>query len=356
MTDRHAVAAADTPSHDGVWSKPRYQNQGQRDYLPRVVGLALGALAVASVLYESDAAPGWWAVLVMHGLIWPHVTYLLGRRSPDPDRLEYRSLLIDSLLIGMWAAVIQFSLMVSGLIISMAWMNNMAVGGEPFFFKGLLATAAGIALGVVVAGAGWMPEPSLLQAMCSLPMLLSYPQLIGLRDHRINKRLNEKRRTLEKMSQVDGLAGVNNRPYWEYLARTEFNRARRQGWNCSLMLLDVDHFKEFNDAHGHVAGDEIIRTIGRVLRESTRGEDPVGRYGGEEFAAVLTGAAASEAVAKANAIREAVVGHKGGAGPVSVSVGVAELTPEIDGFTDWLERADEALYRAKNAGRNRVAQ
>lgn len=356
MTDRSLLTGSKALASERAWPQKRYRDQAQRDYFPRCAGLALGALAVGSVLYESDAAAGWWVLLVINGLAWPHVAFRLARRSRDPELFEHRNLLLDSVLIGMWAAVAQFSLLVSALILSMAWMDNIAVGGERLFLKGLAATFVGIGVGMTLAGPAWRPEPTLLQAVFCLPMLMIYPQLIGLWDHRINKRLHEKRRTLEKLSQLDGLAGVNNRQYWEHLARVEFNRARRYGLQCSLVLLDIDHFKEFNDAHGHVAGDEVIRRIGRVLLDSTRLEDPIGRYGGEEFAVILTGADKDASVAKAEAIRQAVSDESGAAASISISAGVAELTPETVDFTAWLERADQALYRAKAGGRNRVAE
>jgi len=332
----------------------RYRDQAHRDYLPRTLGLGMGAVAVGSVLYETGAAPVWWALLFFNGFLWPHLALLLARRSDDPEHLEYGNLLVDSALVGMWIAVMQFNLIVSGVIASMVWMDNMAVGAERFFLKGLVATAIGVALGLVLAGPGWTPEPTLLQAACSLPMLLIYPQLIGLWDNRLNRRLHEKRKALERLSQLDGLSGVNNRQYWEFLARGEFNRAGRHDLRCSVVLVDIDRFKEFNDTHGHVAGDEVIRMVGRILRACVRREDPIGRYGGEEFVVVLTGADADAAQAKADRIRETVTRDSGEYGRITVSAGVAELTPGIETFTDWIECADRALYRAKRLGRDRV--
>ena len=216
-----------------------------------------------------------------------------------------------------------------------------------------LASAIGVSLGLLIAGIGWRPEPSLLTVACVIPMLLVYPLLIGWWSNRILRRLQEKRRALERLSQLDGLSGLNNRQYWEYLARSEFGRTRRHGSPCSLLLLDIDRFKEFNDAHGHLAGDAVIRSVGRILREKVRIEDTAGRYGGEEFAVVLTGTGAEGALTKAEEIRECVrqTGrqHPG----LTVSIGVAELKPDIADFTDWVDRADRALYRAKALGRDR---
>lgn len=338
---------------DGVPARRRYPDQARRDYLPRIIGLGLGAVAVGSVLYEAGAAAGWWILLVVNGFVWPHLAFFLARRGEDPTRFENCNLLLDSALVGLWIAVMQFNLLVSGVIAAMVWMDNSTVGGMRFFLMGLAATAIGVVAGGLLAGFAWMPEPTLLNVICSLPMLLIYPQLIGWWTNRILRRLHEKRRMLERLSQLDGLSGLNNRQYWEFLARGEFNRARRQDTPCSLLLLDIDRFKEFNDAHGHVAGDEIIRRMGRVLRGCVRLEDPIGRYGGEEFAIVLTGAGAGEALAKAEDIRETVTRESRDNGGLTVSIGVAELESDIDDFTVWVEHADRALYRAKALGRDR---
>lgn len=354
MDDRSAPATGTGTADVAAWSRRRSRDQSQRDYFPRGVGLALGAIAVGSVLYTSGAGWAWWVLLLLNAFAWPHIAYVLARRSADPERFEHANLMLDSVFVGVWVAVMQFNLLVSGLIAGMVWMDNMAVGAERFFLKGLAATALGVAVGILLVGPGWAPEPTLLQTVCSLPMLLIYPQLIGLWDNRITRRLNEKRRTLEKLSQLDGLSGLNNRQYWEYLARAEFNRVRRRDLRCSMVLLDIDRFKEFNDTHGHIAGDAVIRTVGRVLHAHTRREDPIGRYGGEEFALILTDADAQAALAKAEDIRAAIHRESRDRHAITISAGVAELTADLDDLSTWIERADEALYRAKHRGRNRV--
>ena len=124
-------------------------------------------------------------------------------------------------------------------------------------------------------------------------------------------------------------------------------------------MLDVDHFKSFNDSHGHAAGDALLVAIARALQANTRGEDLVCRYGGEEFTVVLVDAAREDALRRAEEIRSAlgavVVQHlRQTLGPRSVSIGLAMLPDDGQTPDTLLQQADAALYRAKRAGRNRV--
>ncbi|WP_258868090.1 GGDEF domain-containing protein [Alkalilimnicola ehrlichii] len=121
----------------------------------------------------------------------------------------------------------------------------------------------------------------------------------------------------------------------------------------------MDHFKYFNDTFGHQAGDEVLRTVASVLRRNVRESDIAGRYGGEEFGVVLVNTRADAAVYFAERLRKeiekATVTMDGRVLQVTVSLGVAALTPAIANHQEWIEQADLALYRAKNAGRNRVS-
>ena len=165
---------------------------------------------------------------------------------------------------------------------------------------------------------------------------------------------------LARSSVTDGLTGVFNRRHLDESLLREVRRSGRTGLPVALLLVDIDHFKSVNDRFGHLAGDECLRLVAAALRQSAaRASDLVARYGGEEFALVLPGLAAGQALDVAERVRAAVEAivftHGGQRVPVTVSVGVvAEVTPPSLGVDDLVARADAALYRAKETGRNRV--
>jgi diguanylate cyclase (GGDEF)-like protein len=167
---------------------------------------------------------------------------------------------------------------------------------------------------------------------------------------------------LRQLAHSDGLTGVANRRRFEEFLSAEWRRAARSQLPVSLILLDIDHFKRFNDAYGHDAGDECLRRVASVLRGAVqRPSDLVARFGGEEFAIVMGGTDRDGAVAVArqvNATIEALhIPHRGteGGGRVTISAGVATMIV-AEGLTEaaLIRAADEALYRAKAAGRNRI--
>lgn len=176
------------------------------------------------------------------------------------------------------------------------------------------------------------------------------------------QQLREANALLSELSIRDGLTGLFNRRHFDAVFDTEFRRAARTRTSISLLMIDVDYFKAFNDTYGHQHGDECLREISRVLEEEPRrGHDCTARYGGEEFAIVLPGANAKAAMSIAESIREAVlelkIEHAGsGTGRfTTVSIGVCSRMPKIGESTEaMLHDADTALYMAKELGRNRV--
>lgn len=164
----------------------------------------------------------------------------------------------------------------------------------------------------------------------------------------------------EKHATTDALTGLSNRHAMEETFPREVRRCVQNREPVSLIMIDVDRFKEFNDRFGHVAGDRALSAVGHVLRNHFRPRDHLVRFGGDEFAVLLPGIAADEAVAIAERVRDAVAGTTGGGKdsliqvPVEISMGVAERR-EDDTFEGLLRAADEALYRAKDAGRNKVS-
>ncbi|MGE0493118.1 MAG: diguanylate cyclase [Vulcanimicrobiota bacterium] len=162
---------------------------------------------------------------------------------------------------------------------------------------------------------------------------------------------------VERLATTDELTGANNRRHFFARAEEEFRRADRLGHSLCLALFDIDHFKKFNDTYGHAVGDLVLSTTSKRCQACLRSIDIMGRYGGEEFAVVLVGTGLDDAVATADRLRRAVGDEPFDTphGPlqVSISLGVA-LRGSDEAVETVLERADQALYRAKDAGRNRV--
>jgi diguanylate cyclase (GGDEF)-like protein len=165
-------------------------------------------------------------------------------------------------------------------------------------------------------------------------------------------------RELQRAARVDFLTGVCNRRAIDDLAQRTIAAARRHGMPLSIMIIDVDHFKRINDAHGHQAGDVALVETVRRIRDSLRAEDLVGRLGGEEFVVVMPNTDGDSAIAAAERIRAAFASLPmqigGSAMSITVSVGVSLLAPGDSLFSHLLRRADHAMYAAKAAGRDRV--
>ncbi len=172
---------------------------------------------------------------------------------------------------------------------------------------------------------------------------------------------------LEQRSRTDGLTGLANRMAAEDGLRALMRAVRRYHAPAAVLMLDIDHFKRVNDRHGHAAGDAVIRALAQMLREASREVDLPGRYGGEEFVIGLAHTDLAGAVQFAERLRLRIAesqvkapapeGAARGDGPLiayTVSIGVAEMRATDDGIEDSLRRADAALYRAKQTGRNRV--
>lgn len=190
-------------------------------------------------------------------------------------------------------------------------------------------------------------------------LLVVLSERVRLHNHFIAESIGDWRK-IAKHATTDALTGLGNRHAMEDTFPREVNRCLKNGKPASLIMIDVDRFKKFNDLFGHVAGDRALSAVARILGAQFRPRDLLVRYGGDEFAVLLPDVCEKEALVVAERVRTAVSGDTESSKdslitvPINVSMGIADTNSHSD-FDALLKAADAALYRAKHAGRNTVS-
>jgi diguanylate cyclase (GGDEF)-like protein len=233
----------------------------------------------------------------------------------------------------------------------------------PIIFLSALNKDEDLEKGIAAGGDDYLRKPVSEVVLCA--KVRAMQRIIQIRQSLLvlTRKLDTANHELKRLSSLDGLTGIPNRRHFDEVLAREWRRALRQGADLSIIMCDVDFFKQYNDAYGHQEGDECLRQVSKALTTSMdRGGDLVARYGGEEFVSVLADTSSDGAVFVAERMREAVVQlnlkHPNDSfGQVTASFGIASARafPEINPLT-ILAAADRALYQAKREGRNRVCR
>jgi diguanylate cyclase (GGDEF)-like protein len=163
---------------------------------------------------------------------------------------------------------------------------------------------------------------------------------------------SQEKKQFVELSIKDGLTGVYNRRFLDIFMTNKIATLKRSGDNFSLIMVDLDHFKNYNDTNGHQAGDQLLRKACELFQGSLRGEDMIFRYGGEEFVIYLDRANKNKAFLVAERIRNLVALYM----PTTISGGISSFPEDGDQLSELVEKTDKALYRAKEGGRNRICQ
>ncbi len=321
-----------------------------------------------------------WGLMALQFLVYPHLAYLRAHRSADPLAAELWNLRLDSFCFGIWAAVLGFPLWLSFVAIVCSCINLAAFAGARGLMQSLAATGAGILLTFTLGGAGpFAPDTSLAVSLLCIVAMASYLALfaqgvnsrtLALHETRLKLRqsesaLQDKLQAIEALQEQlreqanrDPLTGLYNRRYLDDSLQRELDRCAREGLPLSLLLIDLDHFKQINDSHGHAAGDAVLYRVSALLLQHMRSSDICCRWGGEEFLLVLPGVGLDAAAERAELCRR-VVAEQGSTETlpcaVTLSIGVATCAAEAGTAPAALiDAADRALYRAKAEGRDRV--
>jgi diguanylate cyclase (GGDEF)-like protein len=251
------------------------------------------------------------------------------------------------LLLMVWFVALLFVVGLAGMVEVVALSAVMAVG--------YLATAA---LSLARGGPGSLGMEVTVTLVFMIICVYSGVVFERLRRERLE--MQALRRSLAELALTDPLTGLPNRRQFEETLRTELARTRRHGGPCSVVMIDVDHFKNYNDLLGHPAGDAALRQLAVVIRGHLRLGDVGARYGGEEFGLILTNTDKREASEAVERLRWVIETHPfvrrdvQPGGKLTISAGIATSPEDGDSYESLVQKADVALYLAKSAGRNHV--
>ena len=336
---------------------PRRQ-MPRRIYPLRILGMGLGSMVVATVLWERQASPLAWTALLLATLVWPHVAYLLTRRAADPYAAEVRNLLIDSALVAALVPLMHFNLLPSVMLLTLTMMDKITTGIRGLWARSLPGMAGAAVAGAAFNGFQWAPETSMPVILACLPVMVLHTLSVSLVSYRLIRRVSRQNQLLDELRRIDALTGLYDRGHWQEQAEATLHRHHATDEPACLVMLDIDHFKQINDQHGHTVGDEVLRALARIVLSNVRATDCAGRYGGDEFAIVLRGMHLDGATAVAHRIREQVQAlqlHDMPGLQFTTSMGVATADHRHSSLRAWTNAADAELYQAKAAGRNRVS-
>ena len=344
----------------------------------RTAAFLSGLFCISLHISDLSVHPALWGALLIQFLLVPHILYLRARQSEDQLEAELNNTLIDACAFGFWSGLLGFPIWISFIFLVGAFVNPTAFRGITGCIRGLTCYAVAGAVGYAIAGFEFRPDTSLGVSLLAISTVTIYLLTVALGVyrrslslHRAKQTLKDKelnlQRQLTEITQLqhqlkeqatkDPLTGLFNRRYLETTLERALATHDRSGTAVSVVLIDIDHFKQINDQHGHPAGDQVLQKLAALMRQIVRANDVVARMGGEEFIVLIEGGRAQDAFESAERIRATWEGISHDLQGVSIqstlSAGVANLLPG-ESISSLIRRADIALYEAKSAGRNQV--
>ena len=265
---------------------------------------------------------------------------------------------MDSALAVVLVTLMHFNLLPSVLLVTLTMVDKITTGIRGLWARSLPGMAGAAVAGAAFNGFQWAPETSMPVILACLPVMVLHTLSVSLVSYRLIRRVSRQNQLLDELRRIDALTGLYDRGHWQEQAEATLRRHHATDEPACLVMLDIDHFKQINDQHGHTVGDEVLRALARIVLSNVRATDCAGRYGGDEFAIVLRGMHLDGATAVAHRIREQVQAlqlHDMPGLQFTTSMGVATADHRHSSLRAWTNAADAELYQAKAAGRNRVS-
>jgi diguanylate cyclase (GGDEF)-like protein len=356
-------------------------------YGMRTMSFAILFVASTAQFIGRGYSPYFWCFLVALLLIYPHLQYWRACRSDDPVKTELNSMVVDSVLLGVFIVVIEFSQWIAFSAVIGTLVNTRLINtGWHGLPKTIVAIFLGCGIAFAIVGFHFSPETNPYSTIFCIICLTSYILAIGhfgfsrnlqLRSIReklelreqdlitVNENLEKKlheidelQNQLQDQANRDPLTGLYNRRYLDATLEREIARCQREGQSLALIMCDIDYFKTINDTYGHQAGDEVLMQFGSMLSIMVRTCDVACRYGGEEFILLLPTMPLDIAMQRAEKLRQMFADNIVEFGDFrlqrTASIGVAIYPQHGKSAHELIKSADRALYDAKAAGRDRV--
>lgn len=365
-----------------VRSKIR-ESQSRRFYMLRIIGCICGFLAVSTTFYHLEVPVAYWLYAVIGCFMWPHIAYFMSIHSRDINNAEKRNCIIETFLGAVLLPMMSFNLLPGITLFAMFSMNNIGFSGVRFFLKGVVSFLFGILVMIPLTGTQVIFHTEYYIILSCIPALILYPQIVAFLAYALARDLNKTRETLEQqyrklasanikirdqrdlldnIAKIDSLTGIPNRRHFDGYLEKQWQSMLRSNSVVSVLMIDIDHFKEFNDNYGHGKGDECLKQVAETLTRSVkRPNDMLARYGGDEFICALPLTDIDGAKKIAEEMRKNVISlaiphfHSSAADYVTISVGMAAIKPARSlSVSRLLKAADQALYMAKTNSRNCV--
>ncbi|MFI5459040.1 MAG: GGDEF domain-containing protein [Isosphaerales bacterium] len=272
--------------------------------------------------------------------------------APDARRAVHVLFVMGFAFVAAGAGVAAWNM--RGAIAEPRWViHNHEVQTRADQIRNVTASVQDAEEGAMSRRAAHAETTTRVRILLTVSLAAAHFLLVALLYRLIVRRQNLERR-LENLALTDPLTGLANRRALENALESAVSRAKRYNSHVSVIFVDVDHFKQFNDRCGHKVGDQVLRAVARVVLSSVRTEDVAGRYGGEEFLVVLPETDEAGSAQLAERIRTAVKALDSPLPPVTISLGVATLRAQWSSVAALVAKADQALYVSKQTGRDRV--
>ena len=367
-------------------NRPTSRSLIQTHHLLRTLSFATIFVFASVQHWHKNTSALVWGLIILQFLVYPHLMCWRAMRAQDPFQAEMNNLLVDSFLLGLWVASLQFSLWISFTLFICSTLNNTLNQGSRGLRWAIVSFFSGLLLPVYLLGfhpdlvVDWTTTIVFLIGLTCYVLIvgqIAYKnhQKIRGKNHQIrlaeqalsdaNKALQQQladnqalQAPLSMQALCDPLTGLFNRRYLDTTLTKELARCKREHQPLSLVMIDLDHFKQINDTYGHQGGDLVLKNLADLLSQQRRAADVVSRYGGEEFLLLLPHITNTEAILKAEewriAFSQTPVPYEGKQIVATMSIGIASFPEHGDSPHALIRCADRALYRAKAEGRNRI--